>query len=284
MAAPPKFADLGKEARDLHSKNFHLDCLKLEAKTKSKDGFEFTAEGNHNTESGNTLAALETKFKYAPYGLTVTEKWNTGNVLSSTLSVENKLVSGLKIDLDTTLSPPTGKKTAKVKTAYKHGELMHVTGDFDFGEMSAPTVDATAVFAHKGFHAGYHVSYDTGSKALVNNNVSLTYKKSDLVLHASALLNSSTYVGSVHHNVNSKLSAAAVVSHSGSGSSIAVGGSYSLDDDTCIKAKLDNNLSLGCSYVQKLKPGLQLTMSGLLNGKALDAGGHKVGLSLNFDA
>lgn len=284
MAAPPKFADLGKEARDLHSKNFHLGCVKLEAKTKSKDGFEFTAEGNHSTESGNTIAALETKFKYAPYGLTVTEKWNSGNVLASTLSVENKVVNGLKIDLDTTLSPSTGKKTAKVKTAYKHGELMHVTGDLDFGELAAPNVEATAVLAHKGFHAGYHASYDTGNKVLLNNNVSLTYKKCNLVVHAAALLNASTYVGSVHHSINKQLSVAAVVQHSGSGSSAAVGGSYSVDDDTCIKAKLDNNLCLGMAYVQKLKPGLQLTMSGLLNGKALEQGGHKVGLSLNFDA
>lgn len=36
--APPKFNDLGKEANDLISKNFHFGVIKLEAKTKAKNG------------------------------------------------------------------------------------------------------------------------------------------------------------------------------------------------------------------------------------------------------
>lgn len=36
--APPKFDDLGKEAKDLCNKNFHFGVIKLEGKTKTKNG------------------------------------------------------------------------------------------------------------------------------------------------------------------------------------------------------------------------------------------------------
>ena len=36
--APPKFDDLGKEAKDLINKNFHFGTIKVEGKTKAKNG------------------------------------------------------------------------------------------------------------------------------------------------------------------------------------------------------------------------------------------------------
>jgi len=282
--APPKFADLGKEANDLINKNFHLGAVKLEAKTKAKNGVEFTTAGAHNTDSGNVSASLETKFKYLPYGVTFTEKWNTDNVIASTIGLENKLLEGFKIDLDTTFAPVTGKKSAKVKTSYQHGDLLHTTADLDFADLSAPTIHASGVFAYRGWHGGYQASYDTANKKLLANNISLTYKAGDLALH-TAIINASEYLGSVHHQVNKELTAAAHMKYlPSSGTSITVAGNYVLDGDSSVKAKVDNNLTLGLSYIQKLRPGLQLTLSGLVNAKALDQGGHKVGLSLNFDA
>jgi len=116
--APPKFADLGKEARDLLSKNFHLGTVKIEAKTKSSEGVAFTAEGSHNTGNGDVAGSLEGKVTLAPYGVTLTKKWNTANVVSGTIGVENKLIDGLKVDLDGSLSPVTGKTSTKVKTDF----------------------------------------------------------------------------------------------------------------------------------------------------------------------
>jgi len=86
--------------------------------------------------------------------------------------------------------------------------------------------------------------------------------------------------------VNSNLSAAALLNWTSGAntSSLTVGGKYSIDEDTFVKAKLDNSLRLGLSYVQKIRPGVQLTLSSLINAKSLEQGGHKLGLSLNFDA
>jgi voltage-dependent anion channel protein 2 len=282
--APPKFDDLGKEAKDLVNKNFHFGVIKLEAKTKAKNGVDFTTEGSHNTDTGNVAGSLETKFKYADYGVTFSEKWNTDNIIATTITVDDKIAKGLKVDFDTTFAPITGKKSAKVKTAYSGCEFLHCNADVDF-DFAGPTVHGSGVFAYKGWHAGYQASYDTANSKLTANNVSLTYKDGDFVLH-SGIIDASKYVGSVHHQVNSNLSAAALLNWtSGSTTSnFTVAGKYTVDGDTYVKAKLDNNLRFGLSYVQNLRPGIQLTMSSLINAKSLEQGGHKLGLSLNFDA
>lgn len=282
--APPKFDDLGKEAKDLINKNFHFGVIKLEGKTKTKNGVEFTTEGSHFTDTGNVNGSLETKFKYAEYGVTFSEKWSTDNVISTNISIDDKIAQGLKVDFDTTFAPVTGKKSAKVKTAYKHDHI-HTTADVDF-DFAGPTIKGSAVFAYKGWHAGYQASYDTANSKMTANNASLTYKDGDFVIH-SGINDASKYVGSVHHQVNSKLSAAAMLnwtSGTKDPSSLTVCGKYVVDDDTYIKAKLDNNLRLGISYIQSLRPGVQLTMSSLINAKSLENGGHKLGLSLNFNA
>jgi len=284
IMAPPKFDDLGKEAKDLINKNFHFGVIKLEAKTKASNGVDFTTEGSHNTDTGNVAGSLETKFKYADYGVTFSEKWNTDNIIATNISIDDKIAKGLKVDFDTTFAPITGKKSAKVKAAYKGCDFLHTTADVDF-DFAGPTIHGSGVFAYKGWHAGYQASYDTANSKLTANNVSLTYKDGDFVLH-SGIVDASKYVGSVHHQVNSNLSAAALLNWtSGSSTSnFTVAGKYTVDDHTYLKVKLDNNLRIGCSYVQSLRPGIQLTMSSLINAKSLEQGGHKIGLSLNFDA
>merc|ERR1712193_396560 len=88
--APQKFADLGKESRDLLSKNFHFGAVKLEAKTKTANGVNFTTEGSHNTDTGDVAGSIETKVSNLPYGLSLTKKWTTNNVFTGTMSARLK--------------------------------------------------------------------------------------------------------------------------------------------------------------------------------------------------
>lgn len=281
--APPKFDDLGKEAKDLINKNFHFGVIKLEGKTKTANGVEFTTEGTHNTETNTVNGALETKFKYAEYGLTFSEKWKTDNIILTNVTIDNKIAKGLKVEFDTSFAPVSGKKTAKVKSAYQHDHI-HTTTDVDF-DFAGPTIHGSAVFGYNGWHAGYQASYDTANSKLTANNVSLAYKDGDFVIH-SGIVDASKYTGSIHHQVNSQLTAGAQLQWTAGSTStgLTVASKYAFDDDTYLKAKLDNSLRLGLSYVHKLKPGVQLTLSSLINGKSLEQGGHKLGLSLNFDA
>jgi len=280
--APQKFADLGKEARDLLNKNFHLGAVKLEVNTNSESGVKFKTEGSHNTDTGDVAATLESKFNVAPYGVSVTKKWHTDNVLSSTIGIENKVIDGLKVDLESSYAVTSGKGAMKMKTDYSYGDLLRATFDMDLA--AAPTVHFSGVVGYQGFLAGYQTSYASASSQLSGHNFSVAYKQGDLILNAGSA-NGTKYTGSIHHQVNADLAAAAAVEYTADkGTALTVCCKYAIDAHTSMKAKIDNNLGLGLSGVLKLRPGISLTGSGLLNCKALDQGGHKVGLMLNFDA
>lgn len=50
--APPFYADLGKKANDVFGKGYHFGVFKLDLKTKSESGVEFSSGIISNHESG----------------------------------------------------------------------------------------------------------------------------------------------------------------------------------------------------------------------------------------
>lgn len=280
---PSKYDDLGKDAKDLLNKNYLFNVLKLDAKTKAKNGVEFTTNGSHNTDTGKVAGGLETKYKYTEYGVTFLEKWNTDNVLSTEVTIEDQLTKGTKLTFDTQFSPNSGKRAARVKSAYKH-DYFHSTADVDF-DFAGPTVHGSTVFGYKGWLAGYQASYDTASSKLAASNVAVGFKSNDFVLHSS-VLDASKFVGSLHHRVNNKLEVGSMLqwNKGSNGTTFTLGGKYELDKDCMFKAKVNNSLHVGFSYIQTLRPGVKLTLSALVDAKNLDQSGHKLGLGLDFQA
>lgn len=108
IMSPPAYSDLGKNARDVFGKGYHFGLWKLDLKTKTNSGVEFTSAGHSNQDTGKVFGSLETKYKVKEYGLTFSEKWNTDNTLSSEVAVENQLVKGLKLSFDGSFAPQTG--------------------------------------------------------------------------------------------------------------------------------------------------------------------------------
>ena len=106
--APPSYSDLGKQARDVFNKGYHFGLWKLDVKTKTNSGVEFSTSGHSNQDTGKVFGSLETKYKVKEYGLNFSEKWNTDNTLTSEVSVENQLVKGLKVSFDGMFVPHTG--------------------------------------------------------------------------------------------------------------------------------------------------------------------------------
>lgn len=51
-----------------------------------------------------------------------------------------------------------------------------------------------------------------------------------------------------------------------------------------IRAKINNKSEVGLGYQQKLRDGVTLTLSTLVNSANINAGGHKVGVSLEMEA
>ncbi|XP_024908851.1 voltage-dependent anion-selective channel protein 3 isoform X1 [Cynoglossus semilaevis] len=283
MTVPPSFADLGKSAKDIFNKGFGYGVLKLDVKTKSQSGVEFTTSGSSNTDTGRSGGHLETKYKLSDLGLSFNQKWNTDNTLTTEITMEDQLAKGLKLALDTSCVPNTGKKSAKLKTAYKR-DYINMGCDLDF-DMAGPTVSATAVLGYEGWLAGYQLAFDTAKSKLTQNNFALGYKAADFQLHTN--VNDSTeFGGSIYQKVNSNLETAVHLAWiAGSNNTrFGIGAKYQLDKDSSLSAKVNNSCLVGLGYTQTLRPGVKLTLSALVDGKNVNGGGHKLGMGFELEA
>uniref|UniRef100_A0A8C1VP23 Non-selective voltage-gated ion channel VDAC3 n=1 Tax=Cyprinus carpio TaxID=7962 RepID=A0A8C1VP23_CYPCA len=281
MAVPPAYSDLGKAAKDIFSKGYGFGIVKLDLKTKSQNGVEFNTSGSTNTDTGKAGGSLETKYKMKDLGLSLNQKWNTDNKLTTEVSVEDQLIQGLKLALDTSFVPNTAKKSGKLKTGYKR-DFVNVSCDIDF---EGPVVHSAAVLGYEGWLLGYQMAFDTAKSKLVQNNFALGYKAGDFQLHTN-VNDGADFGGSVYQKVSDQLETAVTLAWtSGSNNTrFGVAAKYQLDKDASVSAKVNNASLIGVGYTQCLRPGVKLTLSALIDGKNFSTGGHKVGLGFELEA
>uniref|UniRef100_A0A4W5QWG9 Non-selective voltage-gated ion channel VDAC2 n=1 Tax=Hucho hucho TaxID=62062 RepID=A0A4W5QWG9_9TELE len=283
MAVPPSYGDLGKSAKDIFNKGYGFGLVKLDVKTKSSSGVEFKTSGSSNTDTSKVNGNLETKYKWAEYGLTFTEKWTTDNTLGTEITVEDQITKGLKLTFDTQFSPNSGKKSGKVKTAYKR-EYVNLGVDVDF-DFAGPAIHGAAVAGYEGWLAGYQMTFDTAKSKMTQSNFAVGYKTGDFQLHTN--VNDGTeFGGSIYQKVNDKLETAVNLAWTAGSNSTRFGiaAKYQLDSSASISAKVNNASLVGVGYAQTLRPGMKLVLSALVDGKSINAGGHKLGLGLELEA
>uniref|UniRef100_A0A182PLM3 Uncharacterized protein n=1 Tax=Anopheles epiroticus TaxID=199890 RepID=A0A182PLM3_9DIPT len=281
--APPSYSDLGKQARDVFNKGYHFGLWKLDVKTKTNSGVEFSTSGHSNQDTGKVFGSLETKYKVKEYGLNFSEKWNTDNTLTSEVSVENQLVKGLKVSFDGMFVPHTGSKTGRFKTAYSH-DRVRVDADFNV-DLSGPLVNASGVAAYQGWLAGYQVAFDSQKSKITANNFALGYSAGDFVLHTN-VNDGREFGGLIYQRCNDRLETAVQLSWASGSNATKFGmaAKYDLDKDASVRAKVNNQSQIGLGYQQKLRDGITLTLSTLVDGKNFNAGGHKIGVALELEA
>lgn len=282
MPAPPTYADLGKNARDIFGKGYHFGLVKLECKTKTNSGVEFNVNTSSNQDTGKVLGALETKYKFKQYGVTFTEKWDTDNTLATEVAIEDQLCQGLKVSLDTTFAPQTGKKSGRVRTAYKR-DYLHVNTDVDLN-LPAPTVHGAAVLGYNGWLAGYQMSFDTANSKLTKSNFAVGYSTADFVLHTN-VNDGQEFGGSIYQKVNDKLQTGVQLAWTtgNNATRFGLGCKYTVDNDSSFSAKVNNVSQIGLGYTQKLRDGITLTLSTMIDGKNINQGGHKLGIGLELE-
>ncbi|CAH1794453.1 unnamed protein product [Owenia fusiformis] len=283
MSVPPSYSDLGKSARDLFGKGFNFGFHKLDVKTKSSNGVEFKTCGSSNQDTGKINANLETKYKWGEYGLTFTENWNTDNVLATEIAIEDQLAKGLKLTFDTSFAPQTGKKSGKIKTAYKQ-EYVNANVDVDF-DFAGPTVHGAGVLGYNGWLAGYQMSFDTSKSKLSRNNFSVGYSSGDFQLTTN-VNDGAEFGGSVYQKLNSNLETGVQLSWAAGSNAtkFSLAAKYTPEPDSTFRAKVNNSSQIGLAYSQKVRDGVTLNLSALVDAKNFNAGGHKLGFGLDLQA
>lgn len=281
--SPPPYADLGKRAKDVFGKGYHVGLIKLDCKTKTGSGVEFNTGGVSNQESGKVFGSLETKYKVKEYGLTFAEKWNTDNTLGTEVTVQDQLLKGLKLSADINFSPQTGSKSARVKSLYLN-ERVALNADVDL-DQNGPLVNAALVVGHQGWLAGYQCALDANNRKLTKNNFALGFSTGDFVLHTN-VDDGQEFGGSIYQKLSPRLETGISLAWSAGSNNtkFGIGAKYDLDQDASIRAKVNNQSQVGLGYQQRLREGVTLTLSALIDGKNFNAGGHKIGMALELEA
>ncbi|CAG4960125.1 unnamed protein product [Parnassius apollo] len=280
--APPFYADLGKKANDVFSKGYHFGVFKLDLKTKSESGVEFSSGIVSNQESGKVFGSLSSKYSVKEYGLTFTEKWNTDNTLATDITIQDKIAAGMKVTLEGTFAPQTGSKTGKLKTSFAN-DTVAVNTNLDL-DMAGPIVDVAAVLKYQGWLAGTNAQFDTQKGKISKNNFAFGYHTSDFALHTN-VDNGKDFGGSIYQKVSDKIDCGVSMKWSAGSSDtlFGVGAKFALDQDASLHAKINNKSLIGLGYQQRLRPGVTLTLSAAIDGQNFNAGGHKVGIAFDLE-
>lgn len=304
----PKFEDIGKDAKDLLTSNYHFGLFKVSSKTKAADNIEFTLNGAHNLEENVLNGSVGTKWTNG--GFVLTEKWSTNNLLTTSVAYNFKKCPGLKGEIMTDLTTSKGLGASKVQFTYqKTGFLGDVAfccpeaflpmlssktsccsdqSDCHAGAKKLgcpPSITATTVFSKNAVQLGCQtVVSPCEEKVLKCASFIASYKKTNYEL-TGQINEKSQFSGSLFHKVNEKVSVAAKFGWNNcTKSSCLIGGfSYKLPNNVVFGAHIDNNLKVGLSYLLPVTDGVKLTLSSQINSTKFNQPGHKFGFSLQFE-
>ncbi|KAH9851698.1 voltage-dependent ion-selective channel [Lenzites betulinus] len=286
---PPSWKDLGKSSNDLLGKDFPINNVTLEVKTFTPSNVAFKVAGARDTKSSLIGGDIEAKFFNKPHGLVFTQSWTTSNILKTQIEVDNQIAKGVKLDLQTALTPDTGAKSALFTTTYKQPGL-HTRAFLDV--FKGPTFTADTVIGRDGFLVGAEASYNVTEGKITKYATAIGYSAPEYAVTLHGLGNLSTFAASYYHRVNPDVEAGAKAVYdtraSPSGNvALEVGAKVYLDSAAYVKAKINNIGVLALGYTQSLRPGVRASFGLALDTQRLNdqasQGAHKVGASFTFD-
>ncbi|KAJ1912626.1 Mitochondrial porin [Mycoemilia scoparia] len=286
---PPKYADVIKPVKDLFGKDYPVGFTKLEVKTKSVTGVNFTVNGAQDIKSGAILGELKAKYTDNANGLVITDSWNTKQVVSLQVEAENNLAKGLKLDVLGTSTLDASKYSLSSNIQYKQDNIFS-TARFDL--LNGPAVTADVTVSRQGVIAGAEIGYDLVNGAVTKTNTTLAYAGPDYVTALQLNDAFGTLSASFYQRVSSQVEAGARATYDLKKGGEAkennvvaeVGAKYSLDKSANVKAKVNNFGILGLSFTQALRPGVSLTLASLVDTTRFGENAHKLGASLTFEA
>uniref|UniRef100_A0A6N2L691 Uncharacterized protein n=1 Tax=Salix viminalis TaxID=40686 RepID=A0A6N2L691_SALVM len=298
---PVLFADIGKKAKDLLTKDYNSD-QKFSVSTNSDAGVALTSTAvKKGGLSTGDVAAL-----YMYKNTTFDVKFDTGSNISTTLTFTDFLPSTKTIASIKFPDYNSGKVPSRRACGYLFSfqSLVEAAG-LDWGGIrvsslflpwilqlevqyfhdrasfttavalnQSPSIDVTATIGTPTIAFGAEAGYDTTLGSLTKYTAGISVTKPDS--YASMILGDkgdSLQASYVHHlDLLKKSSVAGEITRrfSTNENTFTIGGSFPVDHLTVVKAKLNNHGKLGAVVQHEVIPKSVLTISSEVDTKALD--------------
>ncbi|KAG9252095.1 eukaryotic porin/Tom40 [Emericellopsis atlantica] len=220
---------------------------------------------------------------YSRAGVTLTQTWNTANVLDTKIEVKDSLAKGLKLEGLLNYLPATAAKGAKFNLHFQQPGF-HGRAFFDL--LKGPTANVDAVVGHEGFLAGASAGYDVNKAALTAYSAAVGYAHPVYSASLTASDNLSVFAAAYYHKVNSQVEAGAKAtwnSKTGNTVGLELAGKYRIDPVSFAKVKVNDRGIAAVAYNVLLRQGVTLGLGGSFDTQKLDQASHKLGASFTFE-
>ncbi|KFK34258.1 hypothetical protein AALP_AA5G121500 [Arabis alpina] len=259
---PGLFADIGKKAKDLLTRDYNTD-QKFSISSNSISGVALTSTALK--KGGLHAADVAAQYKYRNT-LFVVKIDTDSNVLTAISFTEilpsTKAIATFKV-------PDYNSSKLEVQCFHDHATVTATAA-----LKQNPLIDVTATLGSPTISFGAEAGYDTTSRTFTKYNFGISVSKPEKC--ASVIMGDkadSIRASYLHHLDESKKSAAVgevFRKFSTNENIITVGGLYAVDHLTNVKAKLNSNGKLGALLQHEVLPKSVVTISGEVDTKTLD--------------
>jgi len=288
---PGLFKDLNKRSSDLLTKEFPSEKSENKVEWKGETSNNVTLETSLLQKSdGSILGTFIPKYKYKPWGTTISAELKTNRDFKAEAVIEDQLAPGLKTTLTGESKGEDMFSTFAVE--YKH-ELATVTVSADYGQTAGSTLKATTVVGTQGFSVGGSAEYFVGAtsdSSLKELHTVLGYSTDEFDISAYGKLQNEKEANilgaNYYHKVNSDLAVGTEVSFDTANADakpkLVFGTQYRLEADTVLKGKFDTSGKLGLSYQQKFSKNSKLTLSSTIDTNNIGKNSSTLGFTLSL--
>jgi hypothetical protein len=291
---PPRFADLGKPCVDIFENGYNFGTFQLNTSQRTCGGVGIKTKLSHAFEDATFDGSLETSLRLPQFGLTYISKWLSTGYIFNGLSIQDKIVCGLKVGIDTLWSPDTGDKTAIVNGQYWN-DVANVELDLTGTDPRIDeTLNGSVVLGYQGWLAGAKGTFGA-NEGVTNSIFALGHSVGDTQAFFT-LENGEKYKCSIFQRVTNRLESGIMFGWGGSAAApnegeekggdtktMGVAGRYLVDPCSCVRGKFNNKGLVGIGYESKVRDGVSVAVAANVDLKNFSGGGHKVGFGVTFE-
>ena len=173
-------------------------------------------------------------------GISITQSWNTANLLATKVELNDTFASGLKTEILSNFNPAAGNKGQKVNLHFKQ-PAFHGRAFVDYSASGAIGTTADAVVSHEGMVVGGEVGYDVQKAAITKYSAAVGYTTPLYNAAVTATNSLSVFSASYYQRVNPAVEAGARAvwdSKSGNNVGLELAAKYKLDPASFAKVRL----------------------------------------------
>ena len=160
------------------------------------------------THKGTSKSKKNRGLTKPPIGISVTQSWNTANLLNTKVELNDTFASGLKSELLANFNPAVGNKGQKLNLYFKQANF-HGRAFFDLQPSGKVVASGDAVLSHEGFMVGGEVGYDVQKAAITKYSAALGYQTLNYTASVTATNSLNIFTASYYQKVNSAVEAGA---------------------------------------------------------------------------